>query len=195
MPVNARNDINRERASTIGGGGALGAGAARDRANAALDITGPRNVSIGQGLTGKNKGKKKDTTALPPGLNPLKYESNPTPSYEATPENIAKVVGTIISAVAGPVGTAAQAAYTGYKALTDDEFDPLNPFEKPTGTTSTGTYDKSEVVNASTGTGASQMGANPIVGKTSAEQKKKKKVATKPGFTLLQGVGGTLLGT
>lgn len=169
------------------GGGSAGTGGDRP------SKTNPRESSVP--TKGPGKGKKKGPNDLPSGLNPLKYESNPTPSFEPTPENVAKVVGTIVGAVAGPVGTAAQAAYTGYKALTDDEFDPLNPFDNPTGTVPGSTYDASETINPQTGQVTSQMGVNPIAARASAEQKKKKKTATKPGYTLLEGVGGTLLGT
>lgn len=39
---------------------------------------------------------------LPPGYNPMQYEPNPTPSYEATPSNIAKVAMGAVGAVAMP---------------------------------------------------------------------------------------------
>lgn len=44
----------------------------------------------------------KAETSIPPGLNPLKYGPNPTPSYDATPENLTKVLGGALTGVLAP---------------------------------------------------------------------------------------------
>jgi hypothetical protein len=136
--------------------------------------------------------RDKTPNALPPGLNPLKYGTNPTPSYEATPSNLAKVVGSLIG-LSGP-GMIAKVGLSDELGIADELGLPSSGFESPTGPTSTGDYDKSEVTNASTGNTTSSLGTTGQQGKMKGKSSPAKK-PPKPGFTLLKGVGGTLIGT
>lgn len=186
---------------TYGGNGLGGPSGNRSTQDKNLDALSG-GISLGKDAAGANatsKGKTKGgSTAkgkLPSSLNPLKYQTNPTQSFEPTPSNLAKVGGTLVSTLAGPIGTAVVGAATGIDAAISGTFDPMNPFDKPTGTVNTGDYDKSETTNASIGNTNSTMGPDATASALETpEQKKRKKVAAKPGFNLLTGAGGTLLG-
>jgi hypothetical protein len=124
---------------------------------------------------------------LPPGLNPLKYSANPTPQFEGTAKNVGTLVGGIISgAYTSPLGMMAQLAgsdeVTGLSREIGDMLGIGGGFEKPMADTTSGDYDRSETLKTTA------MGGN------GSTQKKKPKTP-KPGFTLLKGVGGTLIGT
>jgi len=126
-------------------------------------------------------GAKKDVTqSLPPGLNPLKYSPNPTPEVPATLENLTTLVTENLPIVGNVI--------KGVKMLTDEEYDPINPYGQPTGTAPGYTADPSQIGETA------GMGVDGTLERASPVQKKKKKVEAKPGFTLLQGAGGTLLG-
>lgn len=71
---------------------------------------------------------------LPPGLSPSQYEEAPTQSFEATPSNLIDVG----LSIAGMVAPGVSAATTIGKALLDGPESLLDPFDSPTGPTTTG---------------------------------------------------------
>lgn len=186
MPVDARKDSmkeQKEKAQKDANGkktqeaGAFGM--IRDRALERTSPTGKLSKDIGKDITGGPVGGAKDK--LPPGLSPLKYSPNPTPEVPATLENLTTLVTENLPIVGNVI--------KGIKTLTDEEYDPLNPYGQPTGTAPGYTADPSQVGETA------GMGVDGTLESASPVQKKKKKVEAKPGFTLLQGAGGTLLGS
>jgi len=140
-----------------------------------------RVIEIHSKKTRERAANKKDVTkTLPPGLNPLKYSPNPTPEVPATLENLTTLVTENLPIVGNVI--------KGVKMLTDEEYDPINPYGQPTGTAPGYTADPSQIGETA------GMGVDGTLERASPVQKKKKKVEAKPGFTLLQGAGGTLLG-
>lgn len=173
----AEKEQNRDRQPVAGG--------------ASTASKAPKGNIGGNGLdrpsTLTNEGLPKGATPpgkLPPGLNPAKYSPNPTPSYEATPQNIATALATALTVG----GTTAPALIGGeITGLTDT----LGlGYEKPTGEVGGYDYDKSETTKAGAVNGMTTgQTMGPLL------EKKKKKKNPEPGFTLLEGAGGTLLGT
>lgn len=171
MPVDARKDSMREQKEK----------AQKDTSKDTgwrSPLSPERVKEIHSKKTRERAANKKDVTkTLPPALNPIKYSPNPTPSYPATPENIT----TLITENLPIVGNVIRAT----KTLTDEEYDPLNPYSDPQGPVPGASYDPSQLGEDG------QMGVEP----TSPGPDKKKKKTPKPGFTLLEGAGGTLLGS
>lgn len=119
---------------------------------------------------------------LPPGVNPAKYENKPTQSFAPTASNLAGVAAQVAGTLTNP---AVGAVYTGVKALTDEDYDPLNPFEKPEGLVGgAGTYEGSEPENVS------QLSQSELA--PPKPKKKKNDLLSKIG-TLLADAGGTLV--
>jgi hypothetical protein len=171
------------RANRSGGTGRSGSGFgaySQDRMNAALDPMGTRSQKIGKGLA--KRGGTGKTADLPSGLNPAKYTPNPTITAPLTLEN----VGTLISNVNDVMNPAAAMLKAGMGMAGVPGFDdePLSGFEGPIGQTTRGDYDGSDIERAD------DLGpvAPPAI-------KKKKTPAKPPGFSLLEGAGGTLLGS
>lgn len=170
-----------------GGLGAMGYKGGTSLKNAPIsDLSEESKKSLTQGGTGAGGTKK---SKLPPGLNPAKYQENTTPSYEATLSNIGTLVGQAVAGLALP------GAGIGLGPLAGEITGVGPSFENPTGPQVKGDYDSAAQENqAAQGNVASQMGGDASLAKVSAIQAKKKKVEEKPGFTLLKGAGGTLLG-
>lgn len=194
---------------TGGGGGTTGGkGSGKDKKTQSELSTRERNLNAieaidkaprgldpatGKARPGGAKGADATPNALPPGLNPLKYTTNPTPSYEATPGNIASLVGSLITGL-GPGSMLARVGLSDELGLSEELGLPSSGFESPTGPTTTGDYDKAETTKASQANAASTMGGGQQTNSVSTNKPKTKK-PPKPGFTLLKGVGGTLIGT
>lgn len=156
----------------------------------------PQNLdpATGKAIGPKDPGTK-SSSQLPPGLNPLKYSSNPNIQYEATPRNIATLVGNIVTGkYTSPLGMISEVIgaeeTTGLTKEIGDALGLGGGFEGPSTPIGGADYDRSEVTNAATGLTTSTFGTN----KPTAKSKSNKK-PPKPGFTLLKGVGGTLIGT
>jgi hypothetical protein len=131
--------------------------------------------------SGKAGGGKDVSNPYDSRLRNPRYEKKKTKAFEATMSNLAQVGGTVLGALSGPIGTAVNTA-----AQTIAGVDPLNPFEKPVGDTDGFTYDKGSAQDSEIN--------KPDVAKLAPAKKKKTKPVVK-GFTLLEDVGGTLLGT
>lgn len=159
------------------------ADAAKEKADAAAgrNHTGDPNKA---GLPSTRPGAV-PPTSLPPGMNPLKYTNKPTQSFAPTPSNLAKVAGSAVGTLTSP---AVSAVGMGISALTDDEYDPLNPFEKPEGMVGgAATAETSELEGQGT-LGQSEFAPDEV------KKKKKPAVPTLSSIgTLLSGVGGTLV--
>lgn len=189
------------------GGGGTGAGQDKKKKEAEL-TTRERNLNALDALsksggkaqnldpkTGKSIGDKQGEPSrargLPPGLNPLKYSPNPTQEYDATLKNIGTLIGGALVGGALPGPALVGGAVGDISGLTDE----LGlGFESPQGTVDTGDYDKSETTKASQGNTVTTMGSTGQTKSIKGTGNKTKK-PPKPGFTLLKGVGGTLIGT
>jgi hypothetical protein len=188
------------RANRSGGtGGRKGSLSAADRAKIGKSLTGFAGFKgTGQTTSTANDaegfdpggGFRRDTqdrfgrksSDLPSGLNPLKYSPNTTPTAPLTLEN----VGTLISNVNDVMNPAAAMLKAGMGMAGVPGFDdePLSGFEGPIGQTTRGDYDGSDIERPA------ELG--PL---TTPTIKKKKTPAKPPGFSLLEGAGGTLLGS
>lgn len=172
------------RAGRGGTGRGSGGLSTRERNLNALDAL---RGGVAQNLdpkTGKSLGPKGGAkqSGLPSTVNPLKYTQNPTPTAPLTLEN----VGTLISNVndiANPMGSMLKAGL-GRLGVPGFDEDPLSGFEGPIGETTRGDYQGSDIDKPD------DLG--PLV---SPAPKKKKTPAKPPGFTLLEGAGGSLLGS
>lgn len=145
-------------------------------------------------VTAKNK-RPGQTPAgqLPAGINPLKNTVVNKQSYEATAANIGTLAGGAIVGAALPGPTALGTVVGEATGLTD----ALGlGFEKPTGVVGSHEYDSANLSGTqgqvAAGKTPSTLGTNNQVSSLQDQNKKKK---AKPGISLLQGAGGTLLGT
>lgn len=136
---------------------------------------GNAKSGIGGGRSGRDVSNPYDSRLKNP-----RYEKKKAKAFEATMSNLAQVGGTVIGAMSGPIGTAVNAAASAAMGV-----DPMNPFEKPVGTTDGFTYDKGS---------AQDNKPEDVTTKLAPPKPKKKKPAMK-GFTLLEGIGGSLLGS
>jgi hypothetical protein len=160
----------RGDAARAGGGHADPRAGGRDTKGRSAGSRDWRNPTPGRSLNRK-----------PPNM---RSTPNPTIGVPLTGSNAMKLGGTIASTLAGPAGMAVSGATTAIDSALNGTFDPLSPFDGPFTKELGFDYDPSNRF----GTQSSMSG------KTSATKRITSK-PKKPGFSLLSGAGGTLLGS